>query len=96
MRMPWSARFREPIATPGGTRIKTLADARAYVLALPKGEQKKPHWETVAQTLIAESESKTDHTMLTDIALRQALAGGIDGSYKERPAKSLRKNRIIA
>jgi len=74
--MPWTARFHQPIKVPGGKPLRTLADARAYVLALPEAERKKPHWEVVAQTLIVESESSTDHTMFSDIAISRALAGG--------------------
>jgi hypothetical protein len=38
--MNWSAAFTDlpPIALPDGRKLKTLADCRAYILALPERE----------------------------------------------------------
>lgn len=47
--MTWRARFAEPI--PGKKPLRTLSDARAYILALPPGEQEKPHWQAAGETL---------------------------------------------
>jgi hypothetical protein len=44
LRMNWSAEFdHPPISLPDGRKLKTLADCRDYVLALPKREQEAVH-----------------------------------------------------
>ena len=94
--MGWSARFNRPIELARGKRLRTLAEARDYVLALPKAEQQKPHWEAAAGALTLEGQQAGNHTMFSEIGIRQALAGGVTMEPKPRPAKQPRKNRIIS
>ena len=37
-RSGWGRQFDEPIALPGGRKLKTLRDAASYITALPKKE----------------------------------------------------------
>jgi hypothetical protein len=50
--MSWSASFHEPVPLPKGGTLRTLSDARAYILKLPKAEQAKVVWQTAAEALL--------------------------------------------
>jgi hypothetical protein len=43
--MPWSRPFEDPIPTPKGKTLRTLKDAAAYIMALPKREAEAEHWQ---------------------------------------------------
>lgn len=93
--MGWSAKFNRSIELSRGNRLRTLAEARDYVLALPRSEQQKPHWEAAAGALTLKGQQAGNHTMFSEIGLRQALTGA-STEPKPRPAKLPRKNRIIS
>ena len=46
----WSTDFDAlpPITLPDGRELATLADARAFILALSKREQAEPRWQNAA------------------------------------------------
>jgi hypothetical protein len=70
--MPWSRPFDVPISLSSGTQLRTLGEAALYIVALPKTEQRKEHWQVAAATLIMVAES--DGILMTaEIAMRQAL-----------------------
>lgn len=52
--MSWSAAFTDlpPIDLPDGRKLKTLADCRAYILALPAREQQAIHWQHATAVLL--------------------------------------------
>lgn len=50
--MSWSARFSEPISVPGGRKLATLADARAYVLKLDQDIRGTNIWETAIRNML--------------------------------------------
>ena len=56
--MSWDAAFTDlpPISLPDGRKLETLADCRAYILALPEREQKQRHWEHAAEALLRAAE----------------------------------------
>jgi hypothetical protein len=43
------ARFDDPIPTPKGKTLRTLKDAAAYILALPKREAEAQHWQVAME-----------------------------------------------
>jgi hypothetical protein len=45
----WSAPLARPVGVNGGPELRTLADARAYVLTLPELD---PRWQSVARKLL--------------------------------------------
>jgi hypothetical protein len=54
--MPWTRKFREPIALKDGRMIATLGQARAVMLALPDRHQVRPFWQYAAELLIEAAE----------------------------------------
>lgn len=69
--MKWSRRFERPIEVPKGAPLKTLADARTYVLKLPKAKQQLPHWQGAAHNLLIVAQGA--QMMLAEAAVRRAL-----------------------
>ena len=70
--MPWSCPFDVPITLSSGTQLTTLGEAARYIVALPKTEQRKEHWQAAAAALIVVAEG--DGMLMTaEIAMRQAL-----------------------
>jgi hypothetical protein len=58
----WLAKFDDPIPLPERGSIKTLSDARAHMLKLPKREQLKPRWQdAVRYVLKAVEERPKEH-----------------------------------
>ena len=49
MKARWSARLPRPIVLRDGKTLRTLADARAFVLALPEGDQERQSWQKTAE-----------------------------------------------
>jgi hypothetical protein len=64
----WDIKFYEPIG-----KLRTLADARAYILGLPKAEQDSKPWQTAIQCLLMAAEQGA--TQLAEIAMKVALNG---------------------
>ena len=58
--------------TPDGTTLRTLHDARSYVLALPPKVSKQPQWQTAIEAilLVGDGDGPTDFAR---IGLMQAL-----------------------
>jgi len=51
--MPWTSKFKTPLALKDGRTIETLADARAVILSLPKYSQRRAYWGYAATLLMA-------------------------------------------
>jgi hypothetical protein len=47
----WKARLQRPIRLDDGRVVKTLADARKVLLELPKGDWRRPQWQSLARLL---------------------------------------------
>ena len=62
----WSAPLSRPIALRDGTVLRTLRDARAFVLALPPGDQERQAWQKAAALLIEAAENGGDVEAATD------------------------------
>lgn len=69
--MSWSTPFDEPIRA-GRKTLRTLHDARAYILKLSQKRQAEPHWQTAAKTLLLGA--KHGKAQLAEIAVRTAIS----------------------
>jgi hypothetical protein len=49
--MPWSFKLSSPIALKDGRRLETLADARAFIFALPERYSESPHLKLAVRML---------------------------------------------
>ena len=49
--MPWFARFDKPINVPRRSPLRTLAEARGYILELSKTERDRVEWQAAARLL---------------------------------------------
>ncbi|WP_315833879.1 hypothetical protein [Bradyrhizobium prioriisuperbiae] len=87
----WSQKFfmEETFTTPKGRKLATLADARDYILSLPKSEQSKPHWQHAAENLIQQAELGPAFALFTNIGMSQALQFG-ESPEPKREKKRLR------
>jgi hypothetical protein len=69
------ARFDDPIPTPKGKTLRTLKDAAAYILALPKREAEAEHWQVAMEQLIDAAEGR-NFIMHARIGMMRALTHG--------------------
>jgi hypothetical protein len=51
--MHWRLRLSEPIEVSPVPTLRTLADARAYILSLSETDQRRSHWQQLAALLTA-------------------------------------------
>jgi hypothetical protein len=51
--VPWDARFHQPVELLNGNSLRTLADARTYILKLPKSRRTEKPAQVAAEALIA-------------------------------------------
>lgn len=86
-RDPWSRRFRTPIPLPGGGSLRTLADARAFLLSQ---DDPKP-WAVAVEALLV----VVEHNGPTDFArigMMRALYRDVERPVRKKRA---RRYRII-
>lgn len=83
--MSWSRRFLEPIPLPSGELLRTLADARAYIIALPKSVSALAPWQAAISALLVVAEHKGP-TDFARIGMMRAL-------YPDAPLRPRRKAR---
>lgn len=82
--MSWSRRFDDPVPGCG-----TLRDAAAMIMALPKAEQEKAHWQAAAEAVLmaAEGRGPIEHAR---IGMLRAMNLGKPAPTKPRAAKKYR------
>lgn len=101
--MSWSSRMSKPLVLEDGRILRTLADARAMVLALPEREQTTRRWQMLAGLLL--NAAKAGHDGLTGVATSQierVLSEPPFGSVvlapapaeKKPPAPSVRRSPV--
>ena len=56
--MTWNTVLSRPIRVKDGSTLKTLADARAYILELPSEVTARPSWRDAAETLVEAAEGR--------------------------------------
>jgi len=72
--MEWTQRLTEPIALDNGEVLRTLRDARKFILALPEQHQGYVKWQSLARLLlIAAQIFDPDVIAIATEQLRQAL-----------------------
>jgi hypothetical protein len=72
--MAWSEKFSYPIKW-GASTLRTLHDARDYILKLPKSKQSLPAWQAAVETLLQAAEHGGLWLELSRIGIMQALLG---------------------
>jgi hypothetical protein len=72
--MAWSAEFTQPIRW-GASTLRTLHDARDYILKLPRTKQILPTWQAAVRALLQAAEHGGMWLELARIAMLQALLG---------------------
>jgi hypothetical protein len=87
--MPWDRQFDEPV--PG---MKTLPDAANYIMALPKAEQNKPHWQTAAEVVLMAAEDRR-LLMHARIGMLKALSHGKPDPTVTPRRKGAKKYKIV-
>lgn len=68
----WTKKFSNPVKPRDGKPIKTLADARAYMLAMPDGLGTRPEWQRAIEAALAAAKGKAGMDAARD-ALTNAL-----------------------
>ena len=73
--MNWNADFAglPPIKLSDGRKLETLADCRAYVLALPAREQER--WQGAVEALLQAAEHGGPFCFIARVAFSRALHG---------------------
>jgi hypothetical protein len=56
----WSAKLSRPIELKDGTRLRTLADVRDFILEQPEHIQERSFWQHAAELLINAAEDGGD------------------------------------
>jgi hypothetical protein len=101
----WTSRLRKPLHLTDGRTIRTIADARDMILALPDRDQARPQWQSLDGLLVSAAHS-ANPTLIASITnrLRDALAfhhklsvvtgASIAEQIPKKPAaKSVRRRR---
>jgi hypothetical protein len=63
-----SQKLTRPLATKDGGTLRTILDARSYMLALPKRRETTARWQYAAELLLAEADI-TDFSRQVELAL---------------------------
>jgi hypothetical protein len=72
--MAWSEKFSHPIKW-GASTIRTLHEARDYILNLPKSKQSLPAWQAAIEALLQAAEHGGLWLELSRIGMMHALLG---------------------
>jgi hypothetical protein len=72
--MAWSTKFNQPIKW-GASTLRTLHDARDYILKLPSSKQMLPLWQAATEALLEAAEHGGVWLELARIGMLKALLG---------------------
>jgi hypothetical protein len=72
--MTWSTKFDHPIKW-GARTLRTLHDARDYILSLPDSKQMLPAWQQATEALLKAAKDGGVWLELARIGMLQALLG---------------------
>lgn len=86
----WNQKFfmEDTFTTPDGRKLTTLADARDYILSLPKSDQATPHWQKAAGSILQQAKLGPAFALHSNIGMLQALQFG------EPPEPKREKKRL--
>jgi hypothetical protein len=76
----WKRSFDDPIATPKGKTLRTLKDAAAYIMALPKKEADTAEWQAAIESLMLVAELGGP-TMFARIGVMRALNRNVERTF---------------
>jgi hypothetical protein len=90
----WSSRLRHPVHLSNGAALRTLADARDFILSLPPREQLRPQWQSLASLLLsaANSANPTLIALISD-RVRDSVTFSGKVSVVEGPKKAAAPRR---
>jgi hypothetical protein len=71
--MPWYARFNQPIKISNRHSLKTLAEARGYILELSATERDRTEWKSAAALLAEAAERGGPHILIARNAVARAI-----------------------
>jgi hypothetical protein len=54
----WDQHFDRPIVLPDGKTLRTLEDARQYIITLPKSEHETTAWQVAIEALLVAAEKR--------------------------------------
>jgi hypothetical protein len=80
--MSWKRKFTDPVPLPDGGRIRTLSEARAYMLMLTERRQLEERWQYAAQCVLSAATKRIEDT---DYFARPALYAAIYPSDNRLP-----------
>jgi hypothetical protein len=69
----WDQRFDRPVVLPSGKTLRTLEDARQYILTLPKSEHETTAWQVAIEALLIAAEKHDPGAGISEP--RQAWSG---------------------
>ncbi len=92
--MSWEDRFDRPVKVPAGKPLETLADARDYILALPKTQQKTAPVLTATEALLMAA-TKTGPILHAQIGMVQLINAKPDGRLKREPKPKLKDRQEV-
>jgi hypothetical protein len=88
--LSWELRFDQPIYVPDAKPLRTLAEARAYILALPKHLHKTRPVLTATEALIMAA-TKTGPLLHAQVGMIQLIHGKPDGRIDRKPNRKFGK-----
>ena len=74
--MSWSFKLSSPIVLKDGRKLETLADAHAFISALPERQLESPHLQLAIQLL---HESSTDWMMVSEAEMQIRIGLSAEG-----------------
>jgi hypothetical protein len=89
--MSWQASFADPVPLPEGGELRTLHDARAFILKLPKEVAAKPAWLTAIESLMLAADGGP--VDFARIGMMQALHPKGEPVYHSRSKDPVWRNR---
>jgi hypothetical protein len=81
--MSWSRAFEDPITLLRGRQLVTLKDAAAYIIKLPKAEQRLEEWQAATEALMTAAEDRGP-LMHARIGVLRALNRNMERTLTDR------------
>jgi len=93
--MGWSARLEKAFVSPKGQPIRTLGDARDYLLSLPKSRHKDDDVQTAIEAVLMPAEGR-GLILHATVGIGTVLNGRTQGPYSKtkKPASPSMEGRL--
>jgi hypothetical protein len=76
--MAWSRRLAHEVVTLDGKRLRTLADARSYMLAIKDGREHREYWQHAARLLIEAAKGGGEKAVTDQLLIALLHDGTLD------------------